>query len=126
MTQNQQWFIGRDGKKYGPISDAELEMLIELGHLYASDLLWHAGFSDWHSALAVFPTRKLTAQPVQAEGLTYFRERLAPFPLDQPGDAKSRRWGTKKILIACLCVVFVGAGAAYVYRHWEAILRLHW
>ena len=101
-------------------------MLIELGHLYASDLLWRAGFSDWRSALTIFPTRKLTAQPVQAEGLTYFRERLAPFPLDQAGQVKPRRKGTKKILIARLCVVFVGAGAAYVYQHREGILSLHW
>jgi hypothetical protein len=117
MTQTRQWFIGRDGKQYGPISDAELEMLIELGHLQASDLLWHAGFPDWRSALAVFPTRKLTVRPVWPEGLTYFGERLAPFTRDQPRQATPRRWGTGKILIICLCVILVGAASAYVHHH---------
>lgn len=50
-----QWFIARDGKQHGPVSDIELKKLIELSHLKPGDLLWRQGFSDWRTAASVFP-----------------------------------------------------------------------
>lgn len=50
-----QWFIARDGKQHGPVSDVELQKLVELSHLKATDLLWRQGFADWRAATSVFP-----------------------------------------------------------------------
>ena len=50
-----QWFIARDGKQHGPVSDLEINKLVELGHLKATDLVWRQGFPDWRKALSVFP-----------------------------------------------------------------------
>ena len=50
-----QWFIARDGKQHGPVSDLELRKLIELSHLKPTDLVWRQGFSDWRTAVSVFP-----------------------------------------------------------------------
>jgi hypothetical protein len=50
-----QWYIARDGKQHGPISDLELKKLVELSHLKGTDLVWRQGFSDWRTAASVFP-----------------------------------------------------------------------
>jgi hypothetical protein len=34
------WYLTRDGRQYGPLSDDELRRFRELGHLVATDLLW--------------------------------------------------------------------------------------
>jgi hypothetical protein len=56
-----QWFIARDGKQHGPVSDLELKKLVELTHLKATDLLWRQGFADWRAAASVFPNIGQTA-----------------------------------------------------------------
>jgi GYF domain 2 len=64
-----QWFIARDGKQHGPLSDAEMRKLVELSHLRTNDLLWRQGFPDWRPALSVFPMaapEPVTAQPPAA------------------------------------------------------------
>ncbi len=59
-----QWFIARDGKQHGPVSDVEMRKLVELGHLRSSDLLWRLGFPDWRPAPAVFsPPATVTQAP---------------------------------------------------------------
>src|SRR5690606_19820090 len=50
-----EWYIARDGKQYGPLTDLEMRKFVELGHLRPSDLVWRYGFPDWRPALAVFP-----------------------------------------------------------------------
>jgi GYF domain 2 len=50
-----QWFIARDGKQHGPLSDVEMQKLLELGHLRQTDLIWKLGFPDWRPVTAVFP-----------------------------------------------------------------------
>ncbi|MDX2203774.1 MAG: DUF4339 domain-containing protein [Hyphomicrobiaceae bacterium] len=59
-----QWYLARDGKQFGPLSEAELAKFIELGHLLPTDLLWREGFAEWRPAPSVFPPgTKPTAQP---------------------------------------------------------------
>jgi hypothetical protein len=50
-----QWYLARDGKQHGPISEAELIKFIEQGHLQPTDLVWREGFADWRPAALVFP-----------------------------------------------------------------------
>lgn len=57
MEAEIQWFIARDGKQHGPVSDLEMRKLVELGHLRPSDLLWRQGFPDWRPAPAVFASQ---------------------------------------------------------------------
>lgn len=59
-----QWFIARDGKQHGPVSDAELKKIIELAHLKPTDLVWRQGFTDWRAASSVFP--EIGAPPAPA------------------------------------------------------------
>ena len=59
-----QWFIARDGKQHGPVSDAELTKIIELAHLNPTALVWRQGFTDWRAASSVFP--EIGAPPAPA------------------------------------------------------------
>lgn len=52
-----EWYIARDGQQHGPLSDAEMRLFVESGHLKATDLLWRVGFTDWRPAPLVFPPR---------------------------------------------------------------------
>lgn len=58
-----QWFIARDGKQHGPVSDAELRKIVELSHLKPTDLVWRQGFTDWRAASSVFPEIGAPAAP---------------------------------------------------------------
>jgi hypothetical protein len=51
---SMQWYVARDGRQHGPISDMEMRKLVELGHLRPADLIWRAGFADWRPAHTVF------------------------------------------------------------------------
>jgi len=61
-----QWYLARDGQQFGPVSEAELRKLIELGHLRASDLVWNAAYTDWQPAQAAIDQLKLAAPPTAA------------------------------------------------------------
>ena len=54
-TSQAEWFLARDGEQFGPLSDAELRKLVEMGHLKSSDLLWREGFPEWRSARLLLP-----------------------------------------------------------------------
>src|SRR4029079_15720647 len=58
-----QWYLARDGQQYGPLTEAELAKVSEMGHLQPTDLLWRDGFPDWRPAMIVFPPRKAPLQP---------------------------------------------------------------
>ena len=62
-TTDIQWYIARDGKQHGPISDVEMRTFVDLGHLKPTDLLWRAGFPDWRPAPMVFPPKRMTPPP---------------------------------------------------------------
>jgi len=62
-----EWYLAREGKQYGPLSDQEMHKLVELGHLRPDDLVWRAGLPDWQSAAQVFapPPRPAPPPPLQ-------------------------------------------------------------
>jgi GYF domain 2 len=68
------WFIARDGKQHGPITDPEFRKLVELGHLKETDYVWHDGAADWMPG-----TQFLDASPA----LT--RAKPEPVPLPSAG-----------------------------------------
>lgn len=75
-----QWYVARDGRQHGPISDMEMRKLVELGHLRPADLIWRAGFADWRPAHSVFssapPAPTPSLQPATAPMQT--RASIAP------------------------------------------------
>jgi len=53
MRPRPVWHLRRGQKLYGRVSDQELRLLVELGHLKSNDLLWRSGFGGWKSAESV-------------------------------------------------------------------------
>jgi hypothetical protein len=63
-----QWYIARDGKQHGPLTDIEMRTFVAHNYLRQSDLIWRPGLPEWQSAMAVFPStfQSDVHQPVPA------------------------------------------------------------
>ncbi len=55
------WYVYLDETNYGPISDREVEILIESGRVGAATYMWQKGFSDWQQASAIAAWTKRVA-----------------------------------------------------------------
>jgi GYF domain 2 len=53
-TEENVWYLARDGKQHGPLTHLEMTKLVELGHLRTADLVWRPGFDNWRPAPTVF------------------------------------------------------------------------
>jgi hypothetical protein len=130
---NPQWYLARDGQQFGPISEAEMAKLVELGHLQPTDLLWRDGFPDWRPAMVVFPPHGLAlprspmrGPPGAGPAARPADELLAdPAPVgrrsargQQAADEDHRpRRGGRIVTALLLVAILAGAGGAgYVYR----------
>ena len=49
------WYIAREGEQHGPLSDAEMKLFVENGHLKSTDLVWNPEMTDWQTAASIFP-----------------------------------------------------------------------
>ena len=49
------WYIARDGQQHGPLTDAEMRLFVQSGHLKPSDLVWNQTMTEWQAAEVVFP-----------------------------------------------------------------------
>jgi hypothetical protein len=63
QTNEAQWYIARDGKQHGPLTDVEMRTFVGHSYLRPSDLLWRPGMPDWQPAPQVFPAAFQQAQP---------------------------------------------------------------
>ncbi len=63
-----QWYIARDGKQHGPLTDVEMRTFVAHNYLRLADLIWRPGMPEWQSAPTVFPTafEALGEEPKQA------------------------------------------------------------
>ncbi|MBS0232502.1 MAG: M48 family metalloprotease [Proteobacteria bacterium] len=50
-----QWYIFRDGKQHGPLTDVEIRTFAAHDYLRLSDLIWRPGMPEWQGAEVVFP-----------------------------------------------------------------------
>jgi GYF domain 2 len=119
-----QWYLAREGKQHGPISEAELTKFIEQGHLQPNDLVWRDGFTDWRPAMLVFPPRGGPAAsrpvPLRQRPVARQPEAAAADPAygpdfdDAGGGPRFRPLRVAVVLL--LLVAITGAGAlAYLY-----------
>lgn len=65
QTNEAQWYIARDGKQHGPLTDVEMNTFVSHSYLRPSDLLWRPGMDDWQPAPSVFPHAFQPQQPAQ-------------------------------------------------------------
>jgi hypothetical protein len=65
-----QWYIARDGKQHGPLTDVEMRTFVAHNYLRASDLIWRPGMPEWQPAPLVFPEALPEAAQKPAQNAT--------------------------------------------------------
>ncbi|MGD9925456.1 MAG: DUF4339 domain-containing protein [Hyphomicrobiaceae bacterium] len=97
-NQPTEWYLARDGQQHGPVTDAELKKIIELGYLRPTDLVWRQGMAEWAAAESVLDLRSAAARPAPAPpspspshaGIKAKEAGVAAQP-QQPGPARSEQ-----------------------------------
>lgn len=137
MTGQQadiQWYIAREGKQHGPLSDVEMRTFVAQGHLKPTDLIWRPGFADWRPAPAVFPFQQPEPAPAQPRPTTQGR-RAEPSrgpgapaaaggqPTFEPnrirvarGSDDSRSSGARRALGIVALLALLGGGGWYAWQ----------
>jgi hypothetical protein len=126
QAEDIQWYIARDGKQHGPLTDVELRTFIAHDYLRQTDLIWRPGMSEWQAAPAVFPAAfqeggeqpSTAPQPQRpAPAQTYVAQSTAPAPYAarsdfEGGESRSSRSNLiKRLAIAGVALTVVGGGA---------------
>jgi hypothetical protein len=115
------WYITREGKQHGPITDREFRKLVELGHLKATDYVWHDGAADWMPAVQVLDPAPSIARPRPPRPEAP-DEGTSPVPDDGPGLT-----GKRRVLIVgggVLLAVLAAAAAMFaIYRALDGAFR---
>ncbi|KUO57433.1 MAG: hypothetical protein APF80_01380 [Alphaproteobacteria bacterium BRH_c36] len=75
------WYIAREGQQHGPLSDVEMRLFVESGHLKSGDLVWNQDLPEWQPASILFPPQPAPAPPM-------------PPPPPQPPSAPQARGST--------------------------------
>jgi hypothetical protein len=116
-SQTHQWYLSRDGKQHGPLSDAELSKLVELGHARPSDHVWRYGFSEWRPLMSIFPERKPAPPPAPAKPLAVLVGDREDYVRQQQLKRSRQSW--TKALIALVCAALISAVSGYAYQHYS-------
>ena len=67
QTNEVQWYIAREGKQHGPLTEVEMRTFVAHSYLRPSDLIWRAGMPDWLPAPTVFPAIFQPANPAPVQ-----------------------------------------------------------
>ena len=136
-----QWYIARDGKQHGPLTDIEMRTFVAHSYLRLSDLIWRPGMPEWLAAPNVFPTafealgqepKQITAQaqaPVAQRQAPAYASAAAPSDphgIGYEGEAAPRpeRNLVKRLAIAGLAISVIGGGAFAFTNYRGAIIDM--
>ena len=85
------WYIARDGKQHGPISEIEFAEVVKQGFLLPSDHVWCEGLNDWLQAKDIL----LATQDHRPEELVVAaKEEESSRNLEPANPKPSKRWVT--------------------------------
>lgn len=83
-----QWYIARDGKQYGPVSESDLAHLVQNRELLDGDYLWRQGFENWLPAGQVAEVRALANKGAVAGQPKPHPNSQMPHPNSQMNDPR--------------------------------------
>ena len=64
------WFYALNGQQLGPVSDSQLDTLLQSGAIDAKTLVWRDGMADWQPLAVVRPTASPAPPVVSTPGTT--------------------------------------------------------
>jgi hypothetical protein len=105
---NVEWYLVRDDKEYGPLSDLDMLDGIDAGDLRPNDHLWRKGFSGWRSAAVVFP--ELYEVPKPSRDPIEVGE-----PLVSERSVEGRATSRKTLVFSLFLFVILGGAVSYGY-----------
>ncbi|MBS0233329.1 MAG: DUF4339 domain-containing protein [Proteobacteria bacterium] len=145
MTTGQasdiQWYIARDGKQHGPLTDVEMRTFVAHNYLRLSDLIWRPGMPEWQSAPNVFPTAfealgqdaSPTANGAEAGGAQHQRAAYSQGSIQHdPRDPdfnsevspRPERNIVKRLALASVAITLIGGGAFAVTSYRDVIMGM--
>ncbi len=105
QTTETQWYIARDGKQHGPLTDIEMRTFVAHNYLRASDLIWRPGMSEWQLAPTLFPAvfpnlagadpQPVTAAPTAGYAQSPTAAQAAPQSNSASANSNSKLFNTK-------------------------------
>jgi GYF domain 2 len=136
-----QWYIARDGKQHGPLTDIEMRTFVAHSYLRPQDLIWRPGMAEWLPAPQVFPAvfqgaapAPVTAapaavpQPVAPAPTTLASQgpsaHTSDFDAADSADAKPRRGVGRQLATAAAVISVIGGGAFAFATYREPIMKL--
>jgi hypothetical protein len=80
------WYVTRNGVQEGPYSEDQMRVIVDQRVLMPTDLVWHAGLSEWTLARNVSGLVLPPVNPLTAPGMAATRSvsRPAPVQIAQP------------------------------------------
>ena len=126
-----QWYIARDGKQHGPLTDIEMRTFVAHNYLRQTDLIWRPGMAEWLPAPTVFPVVFQPAPaPVATASPSSAAATAAPqtthtsdFDTDTGTAGRSAGGLLKRLAIAASIVSIIGGGAFAVATYREPLLK---
>jgi hypothetical protein len=135
-----QWYIARDGKQHGPLTDVEMRTFVAHSYLRPTDLIWRPGMPEWTPATQVFPAVFPASAPAPApiapqpgtQGANPSANQSAPASLAPPSDfdsgeaedARRPRSVARKLVTAAAVMTVIGGGAFALATYREPLLQL--
>lgn len=128
-----QWYIARDGKQHGPLTDIEMRTFVAHSYLRPGDLIWRPGMAEWMPAPQVFPaafqnTAPAEPAPVAQQAPQPSLQNNAPVESDfddaEAEDVTPPASTLRRLMTAAAVITVIGGGAFALANYKEPLTRL--
>jgi uncharacterized protein DUF4339 len=116
-----EWYLSRNGKRYGPFYDVDLDRFHRTKQLLPTALLWHEGLGEWQTGASYKPqSQRLQELQKATTDRSVPRPSATPAPEPQPAnDFRAKGWLriAMQMIAVLIGAVLLGAGAGFAIRH---------
>lgn len=128
-----QWYIARDGKQHGPLTDIEMRTFVAHNYLRPGDLIWRPGMAEWMPAPQIFPVAfpaPAGPQPAPIAQQTSAPSLQGGAPIESDfDDAEAEELPSppstlRRLVTAAAVVTVIGGGAFALANYQEPLMRL--
>ncbi len=134
-----QWYIARDGKQHGPLTDIEMRTFVAHSYLRPADLIWRPGMGEWLPAPQVFPAAFQSAPTAAAAPAPAAPPPASVAPIsagpiasshtsdfDKGGVSENSARGStgRRLATAAAVITLIGGGAFAFATYREPIMQI--
>lgn len=130
-----QWYIAREGKQHGPLTDIEMRTFVAHSYLRMTDLIWRPGMAEWLPAPQVFPAvfqapapaappPPAAAPQAPASAAAVPAAHASDFDSADAEEIKPPKSLLRKLVTAAAVVTVVGGGAFALTTYREPLMQL--